>query len=95
MTELTNKVEIAGELSHIRKTENGSVFAQINQDFIGNDGNPHKRFFRFYVRHTIEENFAALLQEGRKVTVQGKLDVFKSKFGPTLMIDVENITAMN
>lgn len=95
MTELTNKVEIAGELSNIRKTDNNSIFAQINQDFTGNDGNPHKRFFRFYIRNTIESKFSSLLQEGRKVTIQGKLDVFKSKFGPTLMIDVENVVALN
>lgn len=95
MTELTNKVEIAGELSNIRKTENGSIFAQINQEFIGNDGNEHKRFFRFYVRNTIENKFTNLLQEGRKITISGKLDVFKSKFGPTLMIDVENIVPLN
>ena len=92
MTELTNKVEIAGTISNIRKTENGSVFAQINQEFTGNDGEMHKRFFRFYVRNTIVPNSENLL-ENAQVDIHGKLDVFKSKFGPTLMIDVENITS--
>lgn len=95
MTELVNKVEIAGTISNIRKTENGSIFAQINQDFTGNDGFPHKRFFRFYLRNTISEQFVNLLKDNEKVTIQGKLDVFKSKYGPTLMIDVEEINKLN
>lgn len=95
MTELVNKVEIAGSISNIKKTENGSIFAQINQDFTGNDGFPHKRFFRFYLRNTISDKFADLLKDNEKVTISGKLDVFKSKYGPTLMIDVENIAKLS
>ncbi len=94
MTELTNKVEIAGDITNIRKTDNGSVFAQINQDFTGHDGNPHKRFFRFYIRNTNFPKFEKILAEDVKATIIGKLDVFKSKFGPTLMIDVEDIQLM-
>lgn len=94
MTELTNKVEIAGDITNIKRTDNGSMFAQINQDFTGHDGQPHKRFFKFYIRNTNFDKFANLLKENQKATIKGKLDVFKSKFGPSIIIDVEEIDLM-
>ena len=94
MTELTNKVEVAGDITNIKRTDNGSVFAQINQEFTGHDGLLHKRFFKFYIRNTNYEKFASSLVENKNVLIKGKLDVFKSKFGPSLIIDVEEIELM-
>ena len=70
------------------------MFAQINQDFTGHDGQPHKRFFKFYIRNTNYDKFANLLKENQRATIKGKLDVFKSKFGPSIIIDVEEIDLM-
>lgn len=91
MAELTNKVEIQGDISGIRKTDNGSIFAQINQEFTGHDSKPHVRFFRFYIRNDKVKDLEPLCTESAKVTIKGTLDIFKSKFGPTVMVDVNEI----
>lgn len=90
MNEYVNYVKISGMLDKVNRTESGSFFARIIQQ--GTVGEMHvEHFYELYIAQH-ETQIQKLLVAGTWHVVEGKLTIFKSRFGHKVLIDVKSMT---
>lgn len=89
MEEYVNYVKISGMLDKVNRRESGSFFARLVQSgLLGNVRSEH--FYELYISSE-DSQIQKFLVAGTWHMVEGKLTIFKSRYGHKMIIHVKNI----
>ncbi|WP_027123925.1 hypothetical protein [Mycoplasmoides pirum] len=92
MEEYINYVKISGMLDKVNRTDSGSFFVRLVQaGMIGNVKNEH--FYELYISAK-DVHIQKLLVAGLWYIVEGKLTIFKSRYGHKMLVHVKNMISL-